>query len=77
MHKETKKNFSQVIKDLYEYGMLDDFSLLFVDANDILVVNPKNGRPAGMISQTTYDVVMANAEALDSAVIYDRDFHYQ
>ena len=77
LHKETKKNFSQVIKELYEYGMLDDFPLLPVDANDILVVNPKNGRPAGMISETTYDVVMANAEALDSAVIYDRDFHYQ
>lgn len=39
-------------------------------------VNPKNGKPAGMISKETYDIVMANAEALDSAIIYDRDFSY-
>ncbi|KAG6828050.1 ribonucleoside reductase large subunit Cdc22 [Tricholoma furcatifolium] len=58
LHKETKKNFSQVIKDLYNY------------------VNPKNGRPAPMISKETYDVVCAHAETLDSAVIYSRDFDY-
>ncbi|CAL1712933.1 unnamed protein product [Somion occarium] len=58
LHKETKKTFSHVIKDLYNY------------------VNPKNDRPAGMISKETYDIVMANAEVLDSAIIYDRDFSY-
>ncbi|PPQ64159.1 hypothetical protein CVT24_008794, partial [Panaeolus cyanescens] len=58
LHKETKKNFSQVIKDLYEY------------------INPKNGKPAGMISKETYEAVRDNAEALDSAIIYNRDFHY-
>ncbi|RDB14667.1 Ribonucleoside-diphosphate reductase large chain [Hypsizygus marmoreus] len=58
LHKETKKNFSQVIKDLYNY------------------VNPKNGRAAGMISKETYDVVCEHAETLDSAIIYNRDFHY-
>ncbi|KAG6889565.1 ribonucleoside reductase large subunit Cdc22 [Termitomyces sp. T32_za158] len=58
LHKETKKNFSQVIKDLYEY------------------INPKNGRPAGMISKNIYDVVCQHAETLDSAVIYSRDFDY-
>ncbi|KAH9480791.1 ribonucleotide-diphosphate reductase subunit rnr1 [Psilocybe cubensis] len=58
LHKETKKNFSQVISDLYHY------------------VNPKNGRPAGMISQETYEVVRDNAELLDSAIIYNRDFSY-
>ncbi|PFH49976.1 hypothetical protein AMATHDRAFT_75912 [Amanita thiersii Skay4041] len=58
LHKETKKNFSQVIKDLYHY------------------VNPKNGRAAGMISKETYDVVCENAEALDSAIVYSRDFNY-
>ncbi|EIN12822.1 ribonucleotide reductase alpha subunit [Punctularia strigosozonata HHB-11173 SS5] len=58
LHKETKKSFSSVIRDLYTY------------------VNPKNGRPAGMISKETYDVVMANADTLDSAIIYDRDFNY-
>ncbi|OCH92652.1 hypothetical protein OBBRIDRAFT_791098 [Obba rivulosa] len=39
-------------------------------------VNPKNGRPAGMISKDVYDIVMANAQQLDSAIIYDRDFNY-
>ncbi|KAF9029927.1 ribonucleotide reductase alpha subunit [Hymenopellis radicata] len=58
LHKETKKTFSHVIADLYNY------------------VNPKNGKPAGMISQETYEIVMQNAEALDSAIIYNRDFNY-
>ncbi|KAG6332002.1 hypothetical protein ID866_7087 [Astraeus odoratus] len=58
LHKETKKNFSAVIKDLYEY------------------INPKNGRPAGMISEETYNVVQKYADVLDSAIIYDRDFNY-
>ncbi|KAH8104654.1 ribonucleotide reductase [Cristinia sonorae] len=58
LHKETKKSFSSVIKDLYNY------------------VNPKNGKAAGMISKETYDVVMANAETLDSAIIFERDFSY-
>jgi ribonucleoside-diphosphate reductase subunit M1 len=39
-------------------------------------VNPKNGKPAGMIAKDIYDIVQANAAVLDSAIIYDRDFHY-
>ena len=39
-------------------------------------VNPKNGKPAGMISEETYQIVQKNAEVLDSAIIYDRDFNY-
>ncbi|KAF8625988.1 hypothetical protein AX17_006712 [Amanita inopinata Kibby_2008] len=58
LHKETKKTFSQVIKDLYNY------------------VNPKNGRPAGMISEETYKVVCENAEVLNSAIVFSRDFNY-
>ena len=46
------------------------------EADPFFAVNPKNGRPAGMISKATYDVVMANAETLDSAIIYNRDFDY-
>ena len=41
-----------------------------------LVVNPKVGRPAPMISKETYEVIRDNAEALDSAIIYNRDFNY-
>ena len=29
-----------------------------------------------MISKETYQVVVANAEVLDSAIIYERDFQY-
>lgn len=29
-----------------------------------------------MISEETYNVVQENAETLNSAVIYDRDFNY-
>ncbi|KAI9573683.1 ribonucleotide reductase [Boletus coccyginus] len=58
LHKETKKNFSAVIKDLYEY------------------INPKNGQPAGMISEQTYNIVQKHASTLDSAIIYNRDFSY-
>ncbi|KAH9953317.1 hypothetical protein BGW80DRAFT_1518580, partial [Lactifluus volemus] len=58
LHKETKKNFSHVIKGLYNY------------------VNPKTRQAASMIPKETYDVVMANAKTLDSAIIYERDFRY-
>lgn len=43
---------------------------------DYPAVNPKNGRPAGMISKEIFDIVQENAALLDSAVIYERDFHY-
>jgi hypothetical protein len=40
------------------------------------IVNPKNGRPASMISQETYKTVRDNAELLDSTIIYNCDFNY-
>lgn len=58
LHKETRKLFSQVVKDLYDY------------------VNPKNNRHSPMISEETYEAVMKNKDQLDSAIIYERDFHY-
>ncbi len=39
-------------------------------------VDPKNGKPAPLVAEDVYDIVMKNAEILDSAVIYDRDFDY-
>jgi ribonucleoside-diphosphate reductase subunit M1 len=50
LHKETKKVFSQVIEDLYNY------------------VNPKNGKHCPMISDTTYKIVMQNADRLNSSI---------
>ncbi|RMZ87928.1 hypothetical protein DV736_g4842, partial [Chaetothyriales sp. CBS 134916] len=59
LHKQTKKQFSSVISDLYHY------------------INPKTNKPAPMISDETYQHVMANADELNSAIVYDRDFNYQ
>ncbi|EJU03292.1 ribonucleotide reductase alpha subunit [Dacryopinax primogenitus] len=40
-------------------------------------VNPKNGRHSPMIAKDIYDIVQENKEVLDSAIIYERDFHHQ
>ncbi|XP_072170732.1 ribonucleoside-diphosphate reductase large subunit-like [Diadema setosum] len=58
LHKETKKLFSAVMKDLYEY------------------VNPRNELHSPLISRETFDIIMENADRLNSAVLYDRDFEY-
>ena len=78
LHKETRKTFSQVVKDLYEYGEwqcaaggMDEHTLTRIHA-----VNPKNNRHSPMISDTTYAAIMKNKDQLDSAIIYERDFHY-
>lgn len=39
-------------------------------------INPKTGKHAPMISQETYDIIAANADELNSAIVYDRDFNY-
>jgi hypothetical protein len=65
-----------VIKDLYNYSMYLPFSLIFFELR-CFIVNPKNGRAAGMISEGDIrQCRTANAEVFDSAIIYDRDFHY-
>src|SRR5690606_5558673 len=58
LHKNTKKYFTEVMTDLYEY------------------VNPRTGKKAPMISDEVYQVIMENADALNSAIIYNRDFNY-
>ena len=72
LHKETKKNFSYVIKDLYDYGMYPFYRVLLPYLMHS-IVNPKTGQSTSMISKETYDVVMSNAETLDSAIIYEHD----
>jgi ribonucleoside-diphosphate reductase alpha chain len=39
-------------------------------------VNPRTGQDAPMISDEVYQVMMENAERLDSTIIYNRDFNY-
>lgn len=58
LHKNTKKVFSEVMADLYNY------------------VNPRTGQKAPLLSDETYNVIMANAEKIDSTIIYNRDFGY-
>ncbi|NJB36584.1 ribonucleoside-diphosphate reductase subunit alpha [Croceivirga sp. JEA036] len=58
LHKNTKKSFSETMKDLYEY------------------VNPRTGKKAPLLSDEVYEVVQANADKLDSTIIYNRDFGY-
>jgi len=58
LHKNTKKLFSETVKELYEY------------------VDPKTGKNASLIAEDVYQVIMENAETLDSNIIYDRDFRY-
>lgn len=58
LHKNTKKVFSEVMADLYNY------------------VNPRTGKKAPLLSDETYNVVKANAEKIDSTIIYNRDFGY-
>ncbi len=58
LHKNTKKSFSETMKDLYEY------------------VNPRTGKDAPLLSDEVYQVIMENAEKLDSTIIYNRDFGY-
>ncbi len=58
LHKNTKKSFSEVMADLYEY------------------VNPRTGKKAPLLSDEVYKVINENAEMLDSAIIYNRDFNY-
>ncbi|XP_003386357.1 PREDICTED: ribonucleoside-diphosphate reductase large subunit-like [Amphimedon queenslandica] len=58
LHKETKKCFSAVMQDLYDY------------------VNPKNGRHCPMISAETNKIIQDNADKLNSAILYNRDYDY-
>lgn len=58
LHKNTKKNFSEVVVDLYNY------------------VDPVTGEKAPLIADDVYDIIMKNADELDSAIIHSRDYHY-
>eukprot|EP00887_Chlorella_sp_A99_P005889 scaffold1.g5889.t1 len=39
-------------------------------------MNPQNGEPAPLVSEEVYGIIQANAERLDSEIVYDRDFDY-
>ena len=58
LHKNTRKSFSETMRDLYMY------------------VDPKTGERASLIAEDVWAIITENAETLDSAIIYDRDFTY-
>jgi ribonucleoside-diphosphate reductase alpha chain len=58
LHKNTQKEFSEVVKDLYEY------------------IDPVTGEKAPLIADDVYEIIMKNADELDSAIIHSRDYHY-
>ena len=39
-------------------------------------IDPKTGQNASLIAEDVYNVIMDNKDALDSSIIYDRDFRY-
>ena len=39
-------------------------------------LDPKTGQKASLVAEDVYNVIMDNKEALDSSIIYDRDFRY-
>jgi ribonucleoside-diphosphate reductase alpha chain len=40
-------------------------------------IDPETGKPASLINDVTYNVVMENKDTFDSAVIHDRDFNFE
>lgn len=58
LHKETKKVFSAVMEDLYNY------------------MNPHTNRQTPLVADSFIKNVRENAEKLNSAIIYDRDYNY-
>src|ERR1700757_3826467 len=41
-----------------------------------LYIDPKTGQRASLIADDVYEIIQANAQQLDSSIIYDRDFGY-
>jgi ribonucleoside-diphosphate reductase alpha chain len=58
LHKNTKKSFSETMRDLYNY------------------IDPKTGKPAGLLAEDVMAIMEKHADLLDSTIIYDRDFGY-
>ncbi|HPA35274.1 MAG TPA: ribonucleoside-diphosphate reductase subunit alpha [Chitinophagales bacterium] len=58
LHKNTKKNFSRIIEELYTY------------------VDPKTNKLAPLIADDVYEIIMANRDRLDAAIVHHRDYNY-
>ncbi|KAJ3080304.1 ribonucleoside reductase large subunit Cdc22, partial [Quaeritorhiza haematococci] len=59
-------NLHKETKDLFSDVIHDLYSY----------INPKTNQPASLISQSTYETIMANADRLNSTIDYTRDYTY-
>ena len=39
-------------------------------------INPRNNKPSPMLSDEVYQIIIDNADKLNSSIIYDRDYSY-
>jgi len=58
LHKETEKEFSEVVETLYRN------------------IHPTTNKAMPLVSDDFYNDVMANKDAINGAIIYDRDFDF-
>lgn len=87
LHKETKKTFSGMLifRILYSRFMWSSCYVLSLTLHIFIpevmhdlynIVNEFTMKKSPMISDFHYNIIMKNAERLNSAIIYDRDFAY-
>ncbi len=82
LHKETKKVRSMMTTLLsilpcftFPYFInVQTFSEVMKELNQM---KNADGRPVPMVSDFHYKIIEKNADRLNSAIIYDRDFNYQ
>lgn len=58
LHKNTKKNFSRIVEELYNY------------------IDPKTNKQAPLIADDVFEIIMANKDRLDAAIVHHRDYNY-
>lgn len=77
LHKETKKVFSGMLLKLINQASHSLNSLNIEVIDDLYnMVNKSTKKRTPMISDYHHDLIMKNADRLNSAIIYDRDFNF-
>lgn len=71
-------DFSRLAARIAVSNLHKNTNKLFSDNIELFYRNTheKNGQPAPLIADDVYEIVMANKDALNSAIIHDRDFEY-
>jgi len=78
LHKETKKSFSSVCFWFsfwfFRRGLNGRPLKVMTDLYNY--VNPNTNKHAPLISKQLFDVIQANSDRVNSAIVYDRDYSY-